>query len=106
MVHNDKYIDEILVHYFPAGSWVTRVGQSGANNTTRFVHVGDEQYVLRVYETHQDVDKVKYEHAILVALEEMPLPFSIPKPIQTRTGKHLFEQGMERLPVYFGTWMV
>jgi homoserine kinase type II len=87
MVHNNKYIDEILVQYFPAGSWVTRVGQSGVNNTTRFVLVDDEQYVLRVYETHQDVDKVKYEHAILVALEEMPLPFSIPKPIQTRNGK-------------------
>lgn len=87
MVEKNIYIDEILAQYFPAGSWVTWVGQSGANNTTRFVRVDDEQYVLRIYETHQDVDKVKYEHAILVALAEMSLPFSIPKPIQSRGGK-------------------
>ncbi|MFJ5760252.1 phosphotransferase [Neobacillus sp. NPDC093182] len=86
MVQNNIYIDEILAQYFPAGSWVTCVGQSGANNTTRFVRVDDEQFVLRVYETHQEVDKVKYEHAILAALAEMPLPFSIPKPIRTRDG--------------------
>lgn len=90
MVEKNIYIDEILAQYFPAGSWVTWVGQSGANNTTRFVRVDDEQYVLRVYETHQDEEKVKYEHAILVALAEMPLPFSIPKPIQSLGGKTIF----------------
>ncbi|MEH6996562.1 phosphotransferase, partial [Neobacillus drentensis] len=44
-------------------------------------------YVLRVYETHQDEDKVKYEHAILVAIAEMTLTFSIPQPVQSRDGK-------------------
>lgn len=87
MSQKNLYIDEILAQYFPAGSWVTRVGQSGANNTTRFVSVHGEQYVLRVYETHQDEDKVKYEHAILVALTEMPLPFSIPQPVRSYAGK-------------------
>jgi homoserine kinase type II len=87
MVQIDIHIDEILAQYFPAGSWVSWIGQSGANNTTRFVRVHDEQYVLRVYETHQDEEKVKYEHAILVALAEMLLPFSIPKPVQSRAGK-------------------
>jgi homoserine kinase type II len=87
MIAKNIYIDEILAQYFQAGSWETRVGQSGANNTTRFVRVDDTQFVLRVYETHQDVDKVKYEHAILVALAEMPLTFSIPKPIQSKDGK-------------------
>ncbi|TDL65122.1 aminoglycoside phosphotransferase [Rhodococcus qingshengii] len=81
------YIDEILAQYFPAGSWVAWVGQSGANNTTRFVTVVDEQYVLRIYETHQDEEKVKYEHAILVALSEMILTFSIPQPVRSRDGK-------------------
>jgi homoserine kinase type II len=81
------YIDEILAQYFPAGSWVTWVGQSGANNTTRFVTFDNEQYVLRVYETHQDEDKVKYEHAILVALADRTLTFSIPQPVRSRDGK-------------------
>jgi homoserine kinase type II len=87
MVDNNLYIDEVLEQYFPSGSWETWVGQSGANNTTRFVRVNEKQYVLRVYETHQDVDKVKYEHAILVALAEMPLTFSVPKPIRSKDGK-------------------
>jgi homoserine kinase type II len=87
MLQKNIYIDEILAQYFPAGSWETRVGQSGANNTTRFVTVDDEQYVLRIYETHQDEEKVKYEHALLIALAEIPLPFSIPQPVQSRDGK-------------------
>ncbi|MFS0777778.1 phosphotransferase [Neobacillus sp. 3P2-tot-E-2] len=81
------YIDEILAHFFPTGSWLTWVGQSGANNTTRFVRVDDEQYVLRIYETHQDVKKVKYEHAILVALAEMSLTFSTPQPVTSLDGE-------------------
>jgi homoserine kinase type II len=80
-------IDEILAQYFPEGSWMTLVGKSGANNTTRFVSVDDEKYVLRIYETHQDEDKVTYEHAILVALAEMPLTFSIPQPVRSSDGK-------------------
>ncbi|MDQ1002963.1 homoserine kinase type II [Neobacillus niacini] len=87
VVEKNIYIDDILAQYFPADSWETWVGQRGANNTTRFVRVDDNPFVLRVYETHQDVDKVKYEHAILAALAEMPLTFSIPKPIRTRDGK-------------------
>lgn len=87
MVEKIIYIDEILAQYFPTGSWVTWVGQSGANNTTRFVRVDNELYVLRVYETHQDVEKVNYEHSILVVLAELPLTFSIPKPIESRVGK-------------------
>jgi homoserine kinase type II len=87
MEQKNLYIDEILAQYFPAGSWVTWVGQSGANNTTRFVSVEDEQYVLRIYETHQDEDKVKYEHAILLTLAEIPLTFSIPEPVLSRVGK-------------------
>jgi homoserine kinase type II len=87
MLQKNKNIDEILAQYFPAGSWGTRVGQSGANNTTRFVTVDDEQYVLRIYETHQDEDKVKFEYALLAALAEMTLPFSIPQPVRSRDGK-------------------
>ncbi|MFP7296762.1 phosphotransferase [Neobacillus niacini] len=87
MEQTNLYIDEILSQYFLAGSWVTRAGESGANNTTRFVTVDAEKFVLRIYETHQDVEKVQYEHTILTALAELPLPFSIPMPVQTRDGK-------------------
>lgn len=87
MLHKKTYIDEVLAHFFPSGSWVTKVGKSGANNTTRFVSVGDDQYVLRIYETHQDEVKVEYEHGILIALAEMPLTFSIPMPVTSLDGR-------------------
>jgi homoserine kinase type II len=86
MILENAYIDDILSHYFPRDSWVTWVGQSGSNNTTRFVSVHDEKYVLRIYQTHQDEDKVKYEHTILLALMEKMLPFSIPKLVVTHVG--------------------
>jgi homoserine kinase type II len=87
MKQEKNYMDEILVHFFPSDSWKTEAGQSGANNTTRFITVNDEQFVLRIYETHRDEEKVEYEHSVLLALTELPLTFSIPEPIQTQKGK-------------------
>lgn len=101
MVEQNIYIDEVLAQYFPAGSWVTWVGQSGSNNTTRFVRVDDEQFVLRIYETHQDLDKVKYEHAILVALADMSLTFSTPQPVKTRDGKTIVRTGNGKIAGLF-----
>jgi homoserine kinase type II len=86
MAEETTQMDEILAHYFPPGSWTTTVGKSGANNTTRFVHVQDERFVLRIYETHQDEKKVIYEHAILLDLVEKSLPFTTPRPVLTHDG--------------------
>jgi homoserine kinase type II len=101
LVQKDIHIDEILAQYFPAGIWVTWIGQSGANNTTRFVRVHEEQYVLRVYETHQDEKKVKYEHAILLALAEIPLPFSIPQPVRSLDGNTIVRTKDEKIAGLF-----
>nr|WP_263326366.1 phosphotransferase [Neobacillus sp. Marseille-Q6967] len=87
MTQVDTYFTDILSHYFPAGSWDIRAGNSGANNTTRFVTVQNENYVLRIYETHQDEEKVMFEHAVLTALGNSPTRFSIPELILTK-GKH------------------
>lgn len=89
MIPENAYIDDILSHYFPTGSWVTWAGKSGSNNTTRFVSVHDEKYVLRIYETHQDENKVKYEHAILLALVEKPLLFSVPTLVLSHDGNSI-----------------
>jgi homoserine kinase type II len=86
MKREKTYINEILAYFFPVGSWEIRTGPSGSNNTTRFLTVDDEQYVVRIYETHQDERKVRYEHAVLLALKELPLTFSIPEPITTKAG--------------------
>lgn len=84
-----SYIDDILAHYFPAGSWKTEIGPSGANNTTVFISVNDEQFVLRIYNTHQDEEKIKYEQAVLLALKKLSLIFSIPEHMLTREGKSI-----------------
>ncbi|HWO95266.1 MAG TPA: phosphotransferase [Bacillus sp. (in: firmicutes)] len=79
-------INEVLAHFFPVGDWKIWTGPSGFNNTTRFLKVNDKQYVVRIYETHQDERKVRYEHAILLALKELPLAFGIPEPVMTIEG--------------------
>ena len=84
-----SYIEEIIPLYFPMENWGIFPGPSGENNTTRFILVNNERYVLRIYETHQDEDKVNYEHAVLLALIEQPLFFSIPVPMRTKDGQTL-----------------
>jgi len=79
-----SYIEEIVPLYFPMENWEIVPGPSGENNTTLFILADKEQYVLRIYESHQDEDKVNYEHAVLLALIEQPLSFSIPVPMRTK----------------------
>lgn len=57
----------------------------GVNNTTSFIEVDGERYVLRIYETHRDMDKVECEHAVLRQLAQAKLSFSTPVPIATAT---------------------
>jgi len=79
-----SYSEEIVPLYFPFGNWEIVPGPSGVNNTTLFILANNEQYVLRIYETHQDKEKVNFEHAVLLALKERPLSFSIPVPVSTK----------------------
>ncbi|MCM3725782.1 phosphotransferase [Neobacillus cucumis] len=87
MKRNLSYIEEIVPLYFPNENWEIVPGPSGENNTTLFIVANNEQYVLRIYETHRDEDKVSYEHAVLLALKERPLSFSIPVPMRTKDGQ-------------------
>lgn len=83
MNYDISYINNILEKYFTSG-WTIRSGESGKNNTTRFIEADDKRYVLRIYETHSDIEKVVYEHTILLALEKMTLPFLTPVPVIAR----------------------
>jgi len=80
--------ERLLAAYFPEGGARIVPGQSGMNNTTRFVDRGEERYVLRVYETHRDADKAAFEHRTLLALARVDgLPFSVPGPVRTARGE-------------------
>lgn len=58
----------------------------GINNRTFFVDAGDSSYFLRIYLNTADPQRVRYEHALLRALREQPLPFGVPRPVPTTAG--------------------
>lgn len=86
MEHVD--MDSLLSKYFVDGDWRGMDQQgNGMNNTTRFVLAGGERYVLRIYETHRDEDKVRYEHAVLLRLVEQRLSFGTPVLARAKNGE-------------------
>ncbi len=100
----DHPVREALARFFPGAAAVWAPGASGMNNTTRFVRLDGRRYVLRVYETHRDSDKVRYEHAVLLALNEAAaLPFAVPRPARTpESGETVVRLADGRLAALFG----
>lgn len=98
-----KY-EDVLASFGLQGSWTVSEGQSGWNNTTRFMaNEEGEKLVLRVYETHRDAGKVRFEHAVLRALNGADLPFAVPRPIAAPDGRTYvrLSDGTERLACAF-----
>jgi homoserine kinase type II len=95
--------DQILERYFPSGKWMIEEKQSGWNNTTRFVEADGKRWILRIYETHKDADKVRYEHELLRALNEIELPYQIPVPVSSDNDHTLvtLTDGTDRLACLF-----
>ncbi|MBW5444894.1 phosphotransferase [Cohnella sp. CFH 77786] len=95
--------DRILEHYFGGEPAVIEAGQSGWNNTTRFVTASGTRWVLRIYETHRDASKILFEHEALLALSEQGLPFHVPIPKRTLHGNTIvrLEDGTDRLACLF-----
>ncbi len=73
----EEQLTSLPTYWFPAQTWSMRVGAGGMNNTTRFVDVEGTSYVLRLYETHRDMDKIMFEHSVLLALDERKRKTSI-----------------------------
>ncbi|QGQ99427.1 aminoglycoside phosphotransferase [Paenibacillus psychroresistens] len=97
---NKQKLDHVLRVWFPLDEWSISSGSSGMNNTTQYVEVNKKSYVLRVYETHRDEAKVRYEHAVLLGLAKLELPFSTPVPVLAGNGESFMrmeaEDGQER----------
>ena len=88
----DIYIEDIVRQYFRDEEWEVNVGSSGMNNTTRFLTIKDKEnlskkYVLRIYESHQDQEKIYFEHKVLRTLESRKLSFLVPQVIETLEGR-------------------
>ncbi|WP_454190515.1 phosphotransferase [Paenibacillus sp. Marseille-Q7038] len=82
-------VSRLLMNYFEAsiGSeledcMIWRL-TGGMNNSTYLIHLKEKRYVLRKYNSHQDKDKVKYEHAILNSLTIHKQEFVYPQLVRT-----------------------
>jgi len=79
-------MEDILYAYFPGKSWRVIASEGGANNTTRFLEIDGQKYVLRMYENHQSIDTVEYELEICQRLQARPISFQVPQPVANRAG--------------------
>lgn len=88
VIEQEEQLALLPANWFPNQTWTLRVGAGGMNNTTRFVEIEDRTYVLRLYETHRDRKKIRFEHSVLLRLAEMKeeLAFEIPMPLELPTG--------------------
>ncbi|MFC4322873.1 phosphotransferase [Litchfieldia salsa] len=88
MVENHTINYTFLSEYFDEDNKLEIYsGKSGYNNTTRYLNYKGEKFILRIYDTHKDELKVKFEHEVLLKLNQIKgLPFSIPKPLFTKDG--------------------
>lgn len=80
-------VQQIVQQYW--GNWTgqQKEGKGGWNNTTYFVQEGPKQAVVRIYNTHQDIQKIKFEHHVLKLLGQQINRFQVPQPLTALHGE-------------------
>jgi len=93
LVQSDSLLAFAQQHYKLPESAHFVTGSSGMNNTTRIIEAGCDRYILRIYETHRDEDKVCFEHDVLTRLQQLQqpelerqFPYSTPQLVMCRNG--------------------
>ena len=86
----NEYIQEIVKQYFLEEEWTLSEGCNGYNNTTRFLMIDPKgeaprRYIMRIYESHQDEEKVRFEHEVLSVLQGKT-SLQVPEVIRTLSG--------------------
>lgn len=89
MVTDDRTLNAIL-DAWPIGS-PRRYEQvySGLNNHSWQITCPEGVYFLRIYQNARDLAHLRYEHALLHALQNVGLSFRVPAPVATRAGDTL-----------------
>jgi homoserine kinase type II len=67
--------------------YTLRAAEAGTNNLSRVVETPAGAYFLRIYQNTADTLRVRFEHAVLLQLQEADLPFAVPCPLATRHGE-------------------
>jgi homoserine kinase type II len=89
MIADDRTLNAIL-DAWPIGS-PRRYEQvySGLNNHSWRVTCPEGAYFVRIYQNARDPAHLRYEHALLHALQNVELSFRVPIPVATRAGDTL-----------------
>lgn len=86
MKDKTKEIHEAVSLFWGNAEYMTVDGPSGMNNTTVRLLVGDERFVLRIYDSHRDMDKALFEHKVLQELNKRRLGFQVPETVKSLEG--------------------
>ncbi|WP_078546547.1 protein kinase family protein [Litchfieldia alkalitelluris] len=88
MQNLEKQIQSVIYNYFGSVPSEIYKQNNGYNNTTRLINVNGEQFILRVYQTHNDHKKVELEHEVLLKLNKKNwLTFQVPVPLLLPDGR-------------------
>ncbi|WP_024630142.1 MULTISPECIES: phosphotransferase enzyme family protein [unclassified Paenibacillus] len=82
-----QLISTVLSSYGFTSNWNAQRGRGGMNNSTFMVEINQECYVLRQYETHNDQEKIAFEHEVLSALLRSDLELHVPEPVSLPDDK-------------------
>lgn len=67
--------------------WRLQPLTGGTNNAVLLVVTPAGRYVLRVSGNHADLERLRFEHAVLMHLHGARLPFAVPVPVPTAAGE-------------------
>lgn len=86
-------VQGIVQQYWENWSGQESQGAGGWNNTTYFVQNHTQKAVVRIYNTHQDIEKIKFEHHVLLLLQQQKYSFRVPKPMVSLNGDTIVQVG-------------
>lgn len=90
MEKRQEDVHEALCHYFPEGGWQLEHNTTGYSHVTIFVNVPAGSFVLRIYQPHGKLYRIKKEHAYLNQLSCVKgLSFTFPKIVPSLKGETL-----------------
>jgi homoserine kinase type II len=84
---NSVEFSSLSRHWPIPGPWQMRPLAGGTNNLIQLVETDAGRYVLRIYQNHADLKRLRYEHAVLDRVQAAKHPFQVPAPIPTRSGE-------------------
>ncbi|MEK3881367.1 phosphotransferase [Paenibacillus sp. PL2-23] len=79
-------IERLMARHWPQSAGYIEPKSGGWNNSTYILQSASGRSVLRLYNTHRDLDKITFEHSVLKCLAGNGLSFFVPEPIESREG--------------------